>query len=72
MKKDDLWFLRSVGARERGLTVMLWAGVDPHLAIQRENADQVRVDLDQVSDLVEVLSQAAADLAAAQGEGAGQ
>ena len=53
---------RPVG--DRGLAVEIRRGPEPHLAISRDNGGIVFLDLDEVTTLVDVLSQAAADLAA--------
>ena len=60
---DKKWIdPRPVG--DRGLSVELRRGPDAHLAISRDNGGIVFLDFDEVTTLVDVLSQAAADLAA--------
>jgi hypothetical protein len=59
---------REVGDPERGLIVEIHRGLDPFLAIARDPDGHVHIEMDEVQALVEVLSQAAADLAAEQAE----
>lgn len=62
---DKKWIEpRPVGDPERGLSVELRRGPEPHLAIVRDDGGIVFVDLDEARDLCAVIAEAAADLAA--------
>jgi hypothetical protein len=57
------WYIRPVGDPANGLWLELFSGDDPHIAVCRQNAGRVRIELTEVKALCEELGRGAAQVA---------